>query len=202
MKKSTKILLIAAVYLGACYGIGQYRNSLKQEPVVLAGKESSAEQAAKTTETGIQDSALVEEGIWSDAVFEGVKETTDTPWNFNAGIFTMDDVGSCVLLTPNTSVSLNIPQDADSLSICYEIHPWMKEISDGAGMVIWIMDKNDNILSESTVSVNAGDERQVCKLDLSELKDAYSIKILCNNGNNNDDSGDWVVIREAQPSDM
>lgn len=75
------------------------------------------------------------------------------------------------------------------------IHPWVKDVSDGAGILIWLMDNEDAILYEERVSVNNEEEWKNFQLSLNQYDSVHKIKVHCNNGENGDDSGDWVVIR-------
>lgn len=186
MKKNIKLLLIAALYLGVCYGVGQYRNSLKE------GSDITQVDTATSEDKSIAE----EKKMWDNISFEGVKETTDTPWNFNAGIFDMEGEGECILLTPNTAVTVANLENMDKLSFQYEIHPWVKDASDGAGLLVWVLDKDNNIITESTVEVDTNSEWMKYELDLSEYDNAVSAKIQCNNGGNGDDAGDWVVLKK------
>lgn len=188
MEKKIKLLLIVAVCIGACYGIGQYRNSLKenigisQEDTVYSENENCSEDE-------------INEEIWSNISFEGVKKTEDNPWNFNAGIFNMDGEGKCILLTPSTAVTVVNLENVDKLSFQYEIHPQVKDVSDGAELLIWGLDKDNNIICEFNVEVDANSEWKKYELDLNEYADVIAVKIQCNNGRNGDDSGDWVIIK-------
>lgn len=192
MKKSIKLLLIAVIYLSVCYGVGQYRNLLKEGADATESNTADSENAANSGETE----------MWDSISFEGVKETTDTPWNFNAGIFDMEGEGACILLTPNTAVTVANLEDIDSLSFRYEIHPWVKDASDGAGLLIWILDVDENIIDEFTAEVKCNNEWQNYELDLDKYENAESVKIQCNNGENGDDSGDWVVIKANKAEDI
>lgn len=196
MKKGIKLLIIAVAYLAICYSIGQYRNSLTKNGVAsdkLATEEKVNMVTEQTEESGSKESDDLE--IWDNLFFTGVKETSDTPWNMNAGVFDMEENGKCILLMPNTAVTIKNIQDRDELAFEYEIHPWVKDSSDGAGIIIWLLDDQNNIIFEDTMIVDCNKEWQFYTLELAEYPMVASIEILCNNGANNNDEGDWVILR-------
>lgn len=182
MKNSLKWISIAAVYLIACYGIGQLRNSLQPKDVVAAPVGESPAPAV-----------LAED--WSDVQYASVQSTTDTPWGFNAGTISEDDVGTCSFLTPGTGLILPDVQGKETLSFQYKIHPQVASASDGAGLLIWIMDKDGTILQESDVPVSNEQEWTDYTVELSVYPQAASLQILCNNGENDDDAADWALIK-------
>lgn len=51
------------------------------------------------------------------------------------------------------------------------------------------------ILSCEELEINAESDWEEYELDLKDYSDAINIKILCNNGNDDNDSGDWVIIK-------
>lgn len=128
--------------------------------------------------------------------FEGSKETSDNPWGTTAGVIEMEE-GKCILLTPNTSFSIRQLKDAGKFNFSYEIHPWVRENSDGAGILIWIMDEEDTILHEEVIKVDKEEEWKIFELDLTQYDGASQIKVLCNNGGGNDD-GDWVIVKPEE----
>lgn len=170
------MLLGAVVYLGACYGIGQYFHGGTNEPQTAA----SAAAAAPGQSTAV--------------IYEGTAETTDNPWGVTAGTIELEDEGSCIFLTPNTAALLQMPDDTNEISLTYRIHPWVSGSSDGAGLLIWYLDAENELLGEDTLSVNAEEDWQEASLDL--YAGTQKIKILCNNGGKNDDCGDWVLVKQ------
>lgn len=184
MKKKFKLLIIALVYLGVCFGIGQYRNYLRNNG-------DNKNDVMATDGVVMTDKA---DEIWNSIEFQGVEETSDNPWNFNAGIIDMDGEGKCILLTPNTAVIISVDGVMDKLNFGYEIHPWVKELSDGAELLIQLLDKDGNIIYDEKVMVDSHSEKKSYELSINEYGKVQKIKIVCNNGNQNDDNGDWVVL--------
>lgn len=137
--------------------------------------------------------------IFSSVSFEGVQKTKDIPWNYTAGIFDMEQ-GQCILLTPNTSVELKGDNSPASWSFQYKIHPWVQEGSDGAGLLIWVMDAEENILYSDELSVSADDQWKDYHIDLSPFEAATKIKLLCNNSPADNDDCDWIIIRAQDGS--
>ncbi len=133
--------------------------------------------------------------IWNYISYEGHVETTDNPWGVTAGTFDMEGEGTCAFLTPNTAIILNNVNATGNLNFSYKIHPWMQETSDGVGFIIWLLDENDTILSTSDFYVTSENEWVECQMDIASYPSVSKVKILCNNGKNGDDSGDWLIIR-------
>lgn len=180
--KKIWILIAAVVWLGGCYLIGQYRYPDKGEQLVQTEQPQD--------EDGNQS-------VWStfDLEFEGNEKTSDNPWGYTAGIIDTDFAGECILLNPNTSVTFNISEDLDSFNLAFEIHPWVAESSDGAGINIWFMDSNDDILRKESFLVSDEDTWNDISYTMQDLNGAKKIKILCNNGEKDDDSADWLILK-------
>lgn len=203
MKKKW-ILLIALVWLGGCYLIGQYRYPDKGGQIVqteLAREEiDSTDQNQSEQELNEQDQPIQQENekqlSWSefDLVFEGNEQPTDNPWGYAAGVIDTDFAGECILLNPNTAVTVTLPENLSSLKLSFVIHPWVVESSDGAGIVVLFLDSEDNVLEQRIVDIIAGSEWQGHSFAISS-NDIVAAKFVCNGGNNNDEIADWVLIR-------
>lgn len=126
------------------------------------------------------------------AIFEGVQEFSGTPWNINAGKILMEDETTCLFLTPNTSVEVALEEN---VCFSYRIHHWVSASSDGAGLMVWLLDEQNGILYEEEIFVDAEANWEKYKLNLENYPEAKKVKILCNNGKADDDSCDWVIIK-------
>ena len=168
------IFIIGFLFLG--YVIGQIRNS------IIAGQ---GQQMGVLTD-------LDDEWSSFSLIFENSEEASDNPWGYTAGLINIDD-NRCVFLTPNTGVVM-YPKELGNASVLQSyIHPWVSDLSDGAGLVIWYLDENDEILGQEEVSIGADTETTEMVIDLGRFQGTNHFKILCNNGGK-DDSGDWVII--------
>ena len=176
------LIVLMMLSLIACWGIGQALH-----------RENSQELAE-----------VVVTDLLNTAVFEGSIETSDNPWNTTAGIIEMEDTGEAILLTPNTSVLFPHVDGLTDISFSYMIHPWVKEESDGAGIILSLIDSGNGILHQEVIEISGVDSWTEFKLDISGYKDITAIKLDCNNGKNNDDSCDWVVLSlsETDRSDL
>lgn len=163
-----------------CYLIGQYRYPDRGEQLV---------QAEQTQDENVNQS------VWSefDLEFEGSEKTSDNPWGYTTGIIDTDFAGECILLNPNTSVTLNIPENLDSLNLAFKIHPWVAESSDGAGIIVQYLDLNQNIVKEICLDVINGEEWFSYSIESIDENDT-NVRLTCNNGKNNNDTADWVII--------
>ena len=176
--KSKKLIVIFASFILSCtfaYVIGQ-------KFVVPLRHKEVVDENIKTADSFVNLS------------FEGSQETFDNPWNTTAGWIDTEEDGRCIFLTPNTAVFFEIT-GAETLVFDYELHPWVKENSDGAGILLWVMDEEDTILYQEEIFVDAKDSWKRVELDLRPYKSVGRIKMLCNNGKNEDDNGDWVLVK-------
>ena len=128
---------------------------------------------------------------------ENIQAVNDNPWGYNAGIIEIDDGDNCIFLTPDTYVTFYQINDS-KVSFDLEIHPWVAELSDGAGILIWLMDEEDHICSQETFFIDNSSNWKSLEIDLASFPTVSRIRLLCNNGVNNNNDGDWVVIH---PSD-
>lgn len=192
MRKVTVVIIGACLSLIGSWGIGQGLKLDRQgEQEIPETQEINSKEIEELSTISIveDDNVLSSNGV----VFEGAQNTSDNPWNTTAGWIKIEEE-DCILLTPNTAVTFEITE-SKTLSFDYMIHPWVKDVSDGAGILIWLMDNEDAILYEEGVSVNNEEEWKNFQLSLNQYDSVHKIKVHCNNGENGDDSGDWVVIR-------
>lgn len=132
--------------------------------------------------------------VFSSVSFDGAEKTDDNPWGYTAGIFDMD-LGECIFLTPNTSVNLCGDNMPSTWTFQYRIHPWVETQSDGAGLIIWILDEEENIIHSEEIPIVAENQWQDFSLDIGAYDLADKIKIMCNNGSADNDECDWVILR-------
>ncbi len=181
MSKKLKIVLLCAVWLIGCRYIGQYRKAQKTVENSIRSTESTDIASTEQIETAFN---------FVGGEIKNSKDTSDNPWGKTAGIIDMDDVGKVVFLTPETEYDLDV-SDLENLIFSYQIHPWVKEASNGAGIKIELLNENGDIINEQEIAVNSSDDWK--KVDI-ECKDAEKINISCVAGKDNDASGDWVVL--------
>lgn len=171
--RNTKLLIVFMILsLIVCWGIGQ---ALHRE------NPQEAEKVAVT-------------GLINTAVFEGNVDTSDNPWNTTAGVIEMEDEGKVIFLTPNTSVLFPHVSGLDTIRFSYMIHPWVKDESDGAGIILLLVGNEEDIIYQEEIEINGTDSWTEFELDLSGYEDITAIRLSCNNGRNDDDSCDWVVL--------
>lgn len=189
MKKSWTISLAVILSLGACWFVGQQINpdgGLKETP---------EQESSQPVEQEMSQSPLGETAINLDSIiYEGSIATDGNPWKTTAGTIDLEDRGKSIFLTPNTTALLSNVSEMNEIAFSYEIHPWVKESSDGAGLVIWLMDAQNNIIHEEEIVISASDDMKEFRIDLTQYEGVTKIKFLCNNGTNENDSGDWVVL--------
>lgn len=191
MRKVTVVIAGVCLSLIGAWGIGQGLKIHRQNMQEIS--ETHEIDSTEIEEVSTIDIAKEENAPSNGIIFEGAQSTSDNPWNTTAGWIKVEDE-DCILLTPNTAVALEIIEPK-IISFDYMIHPWVKDASDGAGILIWLMDNEEAILYEERVSVSNDAEWENFQLNLNQYDSVQKIKIHCNNGKNGDDSGDWVVLR-------
>lgn len=207
MKKGwIKFIVLIIGFLGGCYLIGQVQSNenLSSE---TEQEFSQEQQKDEITITPIQDDVVENNNIENNSnqeetksieleeiiEFEGNVVTEDNPWNTTAGYITIEDK-KYIFLTPNTSVYLNDVNCNENLMLSCGIYDAMREYSDGAGLIIWVLDEQDNIIYEEELLISNEEELINYTLLLSQFENIKRIKFLCNNGIKDDDSGDWVLL--------
>jgi len=196
MKKVIVVLIGVMVSLLFSWGVGQelkrYRDERQEN--IQSNESTVAECLSHTKEDQITNLHFEENFSMDFVTFEGSQETSDNPWNTTAGWIDTEEDGRCIFLTPNTAVFFEVTA-SEILVFDYEIHPWVKENSDGTGILLWVMDEEDTILYQEEILVSEKDSWKEFELDLRQYKGANKIKMFCNNGKYKDDNGDWVLVK-------
>lgn len=181
MKKSLKLITIAVLSLCLCWFIGQ---QLKQ-----ARTDNMPEQQAKNEIWNLFDHMDSDETI-----LYGRTESTDYPFGYNLGFIEDEEVGRSVLLTPDTKLTANCTiQEAASLELSFQIHPWVSDDSDGALLHITVtsMSKNQEFVYEAEKTLYT----QV--LSLSEFGAGnLQFEFTVTNEAGKNENCDWVIIRQ------
>ena len=186
MKKIAVIVLISAVFLTLCWGVGKviHRNDKGID------EKQSVSQDADNKSGSLQ---------WdeNDISIMNSQKTSDNPWGFTAGLIDTESDGRCVFLTPNTSLLIDFTSSEklkEGFEINYMIHPWVAKGSDGLGIVILFKNSENEILLQEDYFVDNSDswKKQSIRCDLDEVN---SVEIMCNNGNEDNDEADWLIIR-------
>lgn len=67
--------------------------------------------------------------------------------------------------------------------------------------MIQVTDDMGNLLKEDQIMVNANKEWQEYSIGIGGFEaEQIKVRIMCNNGGNNDDICDWVMIRDLKVS--
>lgn len=195
MKKYMTILIAAVISLSCCWFIGQKLHQEKPEAEIQSDNSAEDIQQSEVQELSEPETVQKVATLVDIVDFDGANETSDNPWNVTAGIIDVENEGECIFLTPNTSAKIELTNQDKEVSFQYQIHPWMKETSSGAGIVIWVLDHQDTILCTEEFEIDEKNGWTEYKLDLEDYSDVSNVKILCNNGADDNDSGDWVIIK-------
>ena len=189
MKRIIGVLVGSAIFLLACWWIGR---------VLHPGNAESTVHEAESVEGTGEHSTDAWHWDGNNISFENSKDTNDNPWGYTAGMIDTDDDGKCIFMTPSTAVILDgISKEIfeKGLSLQFQIHPWVADGSDGAGVsVLFVSDEGKIIEHEEVVVDNKGGwQKHVFKLSVDE--EVSKIKLICNSGNGQDEAADWVIIK-------
>lgn len=182
MRSRIKITIIILVAIAIC-GIIATKNNVTNQKIAL-GELPSPEYSENSQRWGT-----------CEITFEGAHPVDDNPWKFNAGI--IKDLGDSLLLTPNTSVILlKYPPD-QTIQLKCQIFPQVADISDGGGVIIQILDASDNVIDQKECFIPPDKEWHDIEIPVKDFPNADKIKLLCNNGTNNNSDADWLIFRQS-----
>lgn len=186
MKQKTRKHLITGIivliWLLGCYFIGQVmhpQDKTVSETMLtnVSSTEKCSEETVAQKTQGEEENDNVAES--TTVTFFDVQQLSkdEIPWGFSAGTIIMEDGSEAWLLTPGTSLTFN---SIGNTLLEYQIHPWMKGISDGATLIIY-----------------AGADQKI--LEVTSNPDEFSIgmgivKLELINSEKNE--GDWVIIQQ------
>lgn len=135
---------------------------------------------------------------FNDLELIGVLDTDGNPWGENLCLIDKGEDDKAILFTPNTGIRIKgIIGEEAGLSFDYSIYDKVSNISDGVGIIIRLFD-DDGIIKEDRINVatskNIKNYSQIFNLEKDK---EYSIQIMCDNGNADDDSGDWLILENV-----
>ena len=177
-KRYIKLILAFILSCSIAYLIGQ--------KVVLPLSDKKNEVAAYDLIMHFSDLSLI-----------GQSTADDNPWGSNLTTFEDEERGTCILMMPGTAVSAQYRlQGGETLRWNANIHPWMANISDGVGLDITVKTVGTDVpgITEQ-INIVPMDTYEQGSLSLAEFQDTeVQITLSVNNGDNDDSSGDWLVL--------
>lgn len=200
MKKHKKAYTIGIIFVLSmliCFGIGQKivlpRTEAKRQLIEKASSEEKKKESNKSNYI-----SLVEQ--FDSLLLTGYKDTEDNPWSFTIGKIEMDSIENCILMTPNTGMEIPVNGEGSvKLTFDVRIHPWVSESSDGAGLVVQTYDIEGTILNEERIDISNQEEFKMVELAIKSMNNKSTIiKILADNGKKDNDTCDWIVLRDAK----
>lgn len=159
----------------------------------VQNRSEVASQESNSAET--QGDTFQERKLPFSCAFEGVSKTEDNPWGVTAGVIQMEETGEAIFLTPRTNCLIQ-PVEDQELRLEVGLHPSVRDVSDGANLIISTIGETDEIIEEMYIAVPPTAQWMQYTIHVAEK--AVCIKLLCENGDNNDDSGDWVIVRNYE----
>ncbi len=109
-------------------------------------------------------------------------------------------LGKSIFMTPGTSMAqrMKFKKNYNKISFKYAMYPTIsKEISDGANIVIELYgDEGKKPILRKVYEVTPEKDFESVELDISKINNTeMTLAISCNNGLNNNEDGDWVLIK-------
>ena len=136
-----------------------------------------------------------------EANLSGKIESNDFPWQTNIGIINVDNIGSCVFMTPGTSIEYNVPLDNKKhyLKFSYGLHPTAQKwnISDGMQFIVKVKEDSEN--EYTVLDTILVDPNKTSLVDYNVSLNKYkgkniSIEIIADNKNSMKSEGDWGIL--------
>lgn len=152
-------------------------------------------KAAKAADTP-DDFSLIDNRDTGRCWFEGVKETTDTPYGFNAGFIDDESIGGAVILLPNTAMWLGGTEEYSTLTLTYKIHPWVAKSSDGCVVNVDAV-KDGESTSIYQKQISSTDEVTE-NIDISATNTCDYYRIYLTNTKDMNEDGDWLVFTDVE----
>ncbi len=188
MKQQTKKRMITGtviiIWLLGCYFIGQALHP--RENTISAAVESDMSSAEnnieETTEQEVtpdEEKAGATENVTVTFINAQQVGTEEIPWGLSAGIISLEDGSEAWLLTPGTILCCESP---DRIRLEYRIHPWMKDISNGAMMEV------SSETDQKTFDIGITPQEIVVGPGQVRLELLHT----------DNDNGDWVIIQQIK----
>lgn len=187
-KKCIKLLLLFVISCSIAYLIGQ-----KAVLPLTEKKSAQNDQQSEQSNTELYD--IIKN--FSDLSLRGQSATDDNPWGSNLTTFEDEEHGTCILMTPDTEISVqHTLQGQAMLNWSANIHPWMSGISDGAEFTVTVQEAGaDTQGITEKVKIVPADAYEQGSISLAEFQNTkIQVTLSVNNGDNNDSSGDWLVF--------
>lgn len=197
-KYKNKILIAIIVFfaLFICYIIGQ--------KIVLPSR--MVKEGFTDTDGNVVEYSILEH--FNQFSFVGVEPMNDVPGEQTMCLLTLDQnsnveeewYGNYIFMTPNVSMTtqMKIKSQYNTLSFEYAMHPWIEAgVSDGAEIVVEIVvDGDEQPVIHEAFQVESSEVMKRAEVDLSSLRGKkVTIGISCTGGDNNNENGDWVLLR-------
>ena len=201
MKKIIAYVIGCFIFLLACWKIGKILNPQQEsEEIIQNPQEEESEGISLNPSAVIADNHNASSWEEYEITFENVESTTDNPWGYTAGMIDTDTEGECIFLTPNTAVLISGIREkiiGNNLLLEASIHPWIADSSDGAGVIVWYLDENNEILQQDSIEISSKESWQEILLRFED-ECITGVKLLCNNGTNDNDAADWLIIKPGK----
>lgn len=186
MKKVIRLIVCVMASLCICWIAGQWFKEFRQSKQEHV--EDMEEQEGRENDTW----SLAEHMDSESVIVEGLVESEDYPYGYNVGSIEDEQVGRAILLTPDTSIGVEgTVSEESALTLCYFLHPWVAEDSDGALLNISIT--GNGVERDYVYEVGADMEKQT--IDLGEYADKpVRILLSVSNGEGCNADCDWIIL--------
>lgn len=139
----------------------------------------------------------------ADATLTGkqIVSTDIDPWGTTIGKIADENGKQALFMMPNTGISMVYnPASQSKLTFEYGLYPAVRSVSDGCILSVQIR-KPDGTADVWEIPVPADSDYLTDSLDLSAYAgQKIEIKLTCANAKENNENGDWLIIKNAMLS--
>ena len=195
-KKSIVVAILILAVLFICYLIGQnivLPNRMKSAGYTNADGELPAYSILENFNTFAVGGEIAADVPGSKSInkIEFNKDNSDIPEEW---------LGNCIFMLPDTSFAkrMKIEKNYKKLDFLYGIYPDMTaDVCDGADVIVelYLNEDDEPVVHEEFKAVPES-KLQRASVDISKyVGEDVTIAISCGDGGNNNEDGDWVVIK-------
>lgn len=130
----------------------------------------------------------------------GSKSITKIEFNKNNTGIPDEWLGNCIFMLPETSFAkrMKLDKKCTKIDLMYGIYPDISaEVSDGAELIVEVyLDEDEKPVVHEELNAQAENELQRASIDISAYAGKeVTITFSCNNGGNDNEDGDWMMIK-------
>lgn len=135
-----------------------------------------------------------------DIFYENQVAKEDVVGGQTTGLITLEDNTKVLFVTPGTALrsDITLEEQANELSFVCGYHPMIEAgITNGAVIKAEVISLEDeSVLLEEEIYIADGEREQIVEIDLSGIDEKnIRVRLSCSCGEENDDNGDWIIVK-------